>query len=1029
MLKHKLLLIVLITIYSSVYSQNTAIYNFKDRNYENALELFNKQKYGNAQERFLKVIDSYKNEHNNIKTDAEYFYAICAVELFNADAEYLLSKFIAKHPESPRRKAAYYQMGKYKYRKKKYNDAIEWFNKIDPYDLNNEQLSEFYFKLGYSYFMTKDYDKSGKAFYEIKDTDSKYSIPAIYYYAHISYINKNYETALQGFLKLKENELFGPIVPYYIVQIYYLQKKYDEIIDYAPAVLDSATTKRTPEIARIIGEAYFNTKKYNEAIPYLELYKSKSKYFNREDIYQLGYTYYKTNNLKKACENFESIINANDNISQSAYYHLADCYLKQNNKEKARMAFSSASKMDFYPEIKEDAMYNYAKLTYEIAYSPFNDAIKAFTRFISSYPESDKLDEAYTYLSDLYMSTKNYGEAVETLENIKEITDKVEKAYQKVTFFHALELFNDNKFNEAIINFDKSLNNAKYNQLYKAQSIYWKAEAYYRLGRYKTAIKYYNEFLLTKGAYQTPEYDMAHYNMGYAYFKINEYDESLKWFRKYVNRKDVSSLTVADAYNRIGDCYFINSKYKDATDYYQRAVDANKVSVDYALFQLAYCYGLEKNDNQKIILLNQLINDHPKSSFVDDALFELGNAYIMIDAPDMALMTFQTLIDDYHESSYTKRALLQMGLLHYNKDEYTDAIAYYKAVISEFQNSAEVDIALLRLKDIYVDIDKVDEYFKYVESLGGIADVSVSEQDSLTYMSAEKLYMSGDCSKAKKRFEDYIAKFGNGMYILNAHFYNAECNYKEENIEKALNSYNFIIGRNTNLFTEQSLVRASQINFSLGKYHDALSNYQELEKVAEFKNNIIAALLGKMRCQYLLKNYKEAKKAAIKVLSLDKISDNTFREAHYIIAKSFYYNEKYEPALDEFSILSQECKSKEGAESKYLLAEIYYKQNNLDKAKSTIFDFNKQNTPHQYWLAKSIILLADIYMKQDKAFQAKHTLYSILDNYDNETDGILDTANKKLQEILEDEEQQEQFEDALEDIIEFGNEPDLFNEE
>ena len=122
-----------------------------------------------------------------------------------------------------------------------------------------------------------------------------------------------------------------------------------------------------------------------------------------------------------------------------------------------------------------------------------------------------------------------------------------------------------------------------------------------------------------------------------------------------------------------------------------------------------------------------------------------------------------------------------------------DVDALPESVIAEFKNSKEVDIALSKLKDIYVDIDKVDDYFKYVESLGGIVDVSVAEQDSLIYASAEKLYMSGDCEKSKDRFKNYITKFSNGTYITNAHFYKAECEYKDGNTSNAIDT-------NTNFF-------------------------------------------------------------------------------------------------------------------------------------------------------------------------------------------------------------------------------------
>ena len=139
-------------------------------------------------------------------------------------------------------------MGKFQYRKKKYKKAAAWLKKVDLYDLSNDELAEYYFKLGYSYFMIDSTGKAGKAFYEIKDSDTKYAVPSQYYFSHIAYTNKNYETALQGFLKLTSNDIFAPLVPYYITQIYYMQNKYDKVIEYAPKLLDSATSKRFPEI-------------------------------------------------------------------------------------------------------------------------------------------------------------------------------------------------------------------------------------------------------------------------------------------------------------------------------------------------------------------------------------------------------------------------------------------------------------------------------------------------------------------------------------------------------------------------------------------------------------------------------------------------------------------------------------------------------------------------------------------------------------------------------------------------------------
>ena len=104
-------------------------------------------------------------------------------------------------------------------------------------------------------------------FYEIKDIDTKYAAPALYYYSHIAYIQENYETALQGFLKLVDDETFAPVAPYYIAQIYYLQKKFEKVIEFAPPLMETVSDKRAPEMAKIIGESYFYLGRYEEAIP------------------------------------------------------------------------------------------------------------------------------------------------------------------------------------------------------------------------------------------------------------------------------------------------------------------------------------------------------------------------------------------------------------------------------------------------------------------------------------------------------------------------------------------------------------------------------------------------------------------------------------------------------------------------------------------------------------------------------------------------------------------------------------------
>ncbi len=1028
----KVLIVSLLLILSTnLFAQKSMIFTDPDLEYKTGLDLFEKQKYGVAQKHFQNAIKLYDDSYIEYKANAEFYSALCAIELYNEDAEYLISKFIAERPENSKVNSAYFHMAKFQYRQKQYHQAIKWFNELNKDKLNEEELDEYYFKLGYSYFMRKKFEKASLAFREIKDINTNFSAPATYYYAHIAYQDKNYETALQGFQRLSENETFAPVVPYYITQIYYLQGRYDEVLEYAPSLLESASAKRTPEIAKVIGDSYYKKQQFTDAIDYLQKHKEEAKFVSRKDYYQLAYCYYKLEQYDSAAVSFEKVLTETDLLAQNAYFHLADCYIELDEKNKARLAFEFASKLDFDPEIKEEALFNYALLTYELYHSPFNEAIGAFHEFIKLYPNSIRIDEAYNFLVMAYLYTSNYKEALNSLEMISDKDHGMKEAYQKVAYYRGLELFNNLHYEEAVVTFDKSLQFPGYNRAIAAQTNYWRAEAYYQLEEYEKAIESYNNFLTTSGAFQLEEYNLAHYNLGYSYFKLQDYPDAIQWFRKYIGfTKNEKSKTVADAYNRIGDSYFISRTYWLAIEFYDKAVEIGLLDRDYALFQRGFALGLLTRPEKKLNSMQRLLDEHPESAYIDDALYEMAKSHTDLQSPDLAMQKYERVVNEFPSSSYVKKSLVQLGLLNYNKDNNQEALKYYQRVVAEFPGTMEAKNALTGIKNIYVDMNDVDSYFAYVNGLGEFADISLNEQDSLTYISAEKLYMAGDCEKSILQFNDYLTKFPDGSFVLNAHFYLADCHNRNENYDRAVKSYKFVIDKPKNTFTEQALLAAASINYNNENYKDALVNYQKLDQIAEVNSNLIESRIGQLRTNYLLQDYKKAIEAADKVLHTEKISQEYKREAHYKKGKALFETKNYEMALDEFRIISEEVNSKEGAESKYLICQIYFDNKQYDITEHEIFDFASQNTSQEYWLAKSFILLADVYLQKDDLFQAKHTLKSIMDNYDPDAkDEIISVATEKYNTILENE--KAELEKGADDVLELnfeGNQEGQYNE-
>ncbi len=987
--------------HGTVFAQKSIEQYDADKLYKQAVEFYEKEKYSAARKLFGDVMETAKDKRDYLYSNAQYYTALCAIELNQPDAESLLMHFINDNPDNPKTPYANFRMARYHYNNKKYKKAIERFEMVSPRDLDNNQAAEYHFMLGHSYFMEHDNIKARASFYQIKDGDSKYATPALYYYSHINYIDKNYETALQGFLKLRNDDTFSSIAPYYISQIYFMQQKYEQVIEYAPNLLDSVNAKRRDEVMRVIGESYYRLGRYQEAIPYLEKY-IKSKSPSVEDNYQLGYSYYQSGDCTNAIKYFEKASHSASSLGQNALCHLGDCYIKAGDKQKARLAFSTASQMDFDPDAQENAHFNFAVLSYELLMSPFNEAIRSFNDYIIKYPYSDKVDEAYNYLVVAYTTTRNYRLALESIEKIKVKDEKIRRAYQRVTFFRGLELFNDLKFSEAIEMFDKSLENAQYDKQIAVRCYYWKAESYYRQQQYIESYELYQKYVAMPGAAKTEEYQQANYGLGYAAFSQKKYSDALNWFLKYVSlMKNAAIRTVADAYNRIGDCYFMQPAYWQALENYDKALAYNLSTPDYACFQKGFTYGLVDRHEKKIETLAQLIKTYLNSGYVDDALFEMGKSYVTLNKPDQAISSFKRLIAEYPNSGYISKSLLQLGLVYYNMDKGREALEYYKKVIADFPSSPDARNALVGIKNVYVDMNDVDAYVSYANSLGAMGNVSLSEQDSLIYKVAEKVYMSGDKEKAEASLASYLERFPNGNFKINATFYLADCQLRSGKSDEAMKGFEYVIAQPRSMFTEQALMSASAIYFNQGKYEESLQSYQKLETEAEINSNILDARIGVMRCQYHLHHYKESILAAQKVLTDKDLPAENIRETQFILARSYHEEKDLSHALDEYRKVAKEVSSVEGAESKYYIIEILVGQNKLKEAEDEVFDFVAKNTPHQYWMAKSFILLSDIYVAKKDDFQAIHTLQSIIDNYESKDDGIVELATKK-KKALED---------------------------
>ena len=131
----KLLIIGLLSLPTLLLAQMTMTYDHDLLNYNRGLELFEKQKFGAAKTQFEHSILTVDDQNSEISANAHFYAAACAIELFHKDAEFLLKEFIRNYSTSPRSSEAWFLLGNFNYRKKDWQDAINYYDEISASDL------------------------------------------------------------------------------------------------------------------------------------------------------------------------------------------------------------------------------------------------------------------------------------------------------------------------------------------------------------------------------------------------------------------------------------------------------------------------------------------------------------------------------------------------------------------------------------------------------------------------------------------------------------------------------------------------------------------------------------------------------------------------------------------------------------------------------------------------------------------------------------------------------------------------------
>jgi len=958
-------------------------YNITDpeKEFKEAKEYFVKDEFILAYPLLKALRDKYpentQSSHAYLNQDLEYYYIVCGLKLDYSIAEDAAHRFIDAANNEPRQQMMSYHLARYYFVKSDFARAVVFYERAGYDNLSNDEIADAKFELAYSYFNLRQFDKSKPLFNEIHQLPgNKYYYDANYYFGYLSYVDRNFSEALTSFQKVADKDKYKGIVPYYIAQIYYFQGNKDRALSYGQAALARNDIFYRNDLDLLIGQLYFERKEFSKALPELKEYVDNSDKVSKEVMYELSYCYYDANQVDKAIEGFKQLSNEKDSMGQNSMYLLGDLYLRSNQKENARSAFQYSANNNSNRKQQEISRFNYAKLSYELGYQDV--ALSEMNKFLVAYPASENVTEAKEILINLLANTNNYNDALALYASFGKPTPGMKRVYPKLLFGKATENINDGKLAEADDLLSKILLDPDGGSAITYAN-FWKGEIAYRQGRYDEVIKYMNAYLLQGGRQGEATPDAAKYTLGYAYLENENYPLALSSFRQVAPVISSQSPPLnQDAYVREADCYFMQRNYNTAKSMYQNVINNGLPQSDYSLYQIALISGIN-NPVEKIKTFNSLVQRYPQSDLVPESYMQIANAFMVQEKFQDAIPYLLKILAIKEASGQYPKVYLKLGLADYNLNHNEEALSYYQKLVTLYPQSPEAEEALENMKNIYVEIGRPNDYVDFVQKAGKV--ISISEADSLTYASAELKYSNSDCTGAISAFSNYLLKYPQGAYLLEANFYKSECYSKSKDWPNALQGYTNVVNQGSSKYAEKSAFAAAHIYyFELQDYENSKLFFAKLRDLATTPDNQLEALRGLVRSYYQTKDYTQANAAAKELLTKKGISTDDKAVANLVLGKSLQASGQCDQAIAAFRDVAAVNKSAWGAEARYEIASCYLTLGQLAAAEKAGLEVIKVTGSYDNWVAKAYILLGDVYLQEKDYFNAKATYQSVANN-------------------------------------------------
>ena len=510
-----------------------------------------------------------------------------------------------------------------------------------------------------------------------------------------------------------------------------------------------------------------------------------------------------------------------------------------------------------------------------------DDAESMFLRFIKDHPENPLTKLAYFQIGRSYFKQQKYNEVLKWFDKVdagelngRDNTEyKFEKGYvyfiqknykdaqelfsqvkarrgaytEDATYYFAYIAYLNKDYHLALVNFERLKNSKKYQDSYP----YYITAVYFLDSRYDDVISYAIPIINT--THQQHETEMLRI-IGASYFAKADYPNAVKYYSRFEYEDQDKTQNTQDSY-QMGYAYFKVGNYEKAASELEKLVSQDDVYAQNGSYTLGEVFL--KMDNKQsarnaFLKASKLSFD---ARLQEDGLYQYAKLSYELDFNLDALNATRLYIKNYPRAHRQQEMKILLGEELLNSHDYKEAVE----ILEPIPNKSESTKEAYQKVTYYRGLEFINE--RAFENAIGIFIRSLQYpiDDKITtlttYWMAESMYEVRKYNESVEKFESFLdmPEAKNTDVYNFANYALAYSAFRGENYKKAATYFQkFLHGQQRDTATvNDAIARLGDCYFVMKDYGTALDYYNRIidghrpgQDYALFQRGIIQGLQG-----------------------------------------------------------------------------------------------------------------------------------------------------------------------------------------